>query len=243
MSHRLPQGFLGLVPLPRRLKAGSVVAGPPGPFFESIIGASRQVELYDEELDREPFRRGISTEFVAPGKAAAAFRSFRRRGVFALFAGYHPEQILPKQEPGEDILFLSPRPPENEKKRWSPSLTAGVRAGRSGGAHAPPVLTARMIVTGEGRGRVKRFPPSSLLIVDPLVMDPSLFPVPDNLEPGGLPWYELTALLRKIFTDCRPGATLLLPCRLARRDPVAPFVLARLMAKIIAYAACIADGA
>ena len=99
----------------------------------------------------------------------------------------------------------------------------------------PPILTARAIVTGEGRGRIKSFPPSSLLIVDPLVMDPSLFPVPGNLEPGGLRWYELTALLRKIFADCKPRATLLLPCGLPPRDPVPSFVLARVMAKIIAY--------
>jgi hypothetical protein len=67
------------------------------------------------------------------------------------------------------------------------------------------------------------------------VLDPSLLPVPDNIEPGGLDWYLLTDILRTLCRRQRPAGAVLLPCRLPRRDPAAAFILARLAAKLLAY--------
>ena len=74
------------------------------------------------------------------------------------------------------------------------------------------------------------------MVIDPLVMDPSLFPLRANIDPGGLGWYPLLRLLRELFASGEVPAALVRPCRLSSADPGPSFVLARLAAKLVAYA-------
>ena len=64
---------VGILPVPYEATTSYIGGARNGP--EAIISASRHVELYDHELDREPYRIGIHThrpaELTAAGPAAA----------------------------------------------------------------------------------------------------------------------------------------------------------------------------
>lgn len=229
--------FLGLKHPARRRSFGAAVVGPPGKFFEAVVAASAFVELYDEELEFEPWRRGIVTECVAAGGLGRRLEAFEADGVFPCLIGY---PALPPDRSGNeslDTILFAPSPAGGDLLEKG-SLLVGHRAGAlPRGRKTPRVLTAREI----SRGRKKKFTGPArrrrvLLVIDPHVLDPSLLPVKGNLEPGGLQWHPLISLLRDIFAGERVAAALILPCALRRTDPGPSFILARLAAKMIAFA-------
>ena len=213
----------------------AALLGSPGAFFESLLRASAFVELYDEELDCEPFRRGIRTERVPPAALSARLGKVRSRGAFPCLAGYGPSPVMPAVHGLGETVVLAP-----EVAPWrGAALILGVRSGGRGGGPRPPsgkVLSAREILAG--RGRRLSPPHPTLLVIDPHVMDPALFPVRRNLEPGGLTWYPLTALLKALFESRTVAAVLMLPAALPPSNPLPSFMLAKLTAKVLAYALC-----
>lgn len=231
-------GFLGVKNPSPRSPLQAAVLGRPGGFFESFLRSSAYVELYDEELGCEPFRRGIRTERVPPSALAGRTGKLTSRGVFPCFVGYSslPGDVLAGGR--HETVVLAPEAAGWEKA----ALILGVRSGGRGADPGPPsqkVLSSREIMSGR-RPRSRGFSPSRpcLLVVDPLVMDPALFPVRRNIEPGGLSWYRLTALLRALFESGTVEAALLLPASFPIASPYPSFLLARLTAKLIAYAIC-----
>jgi hypothetical protein len=240
-------GFLGLPRhshSSRKRRPRAAVVGKPGYFFDSLLRASAQVELFDEELEYEPCRRGIKTADLPPSRLGPHLGELMSAGTFACLLGYSalPRELL---ESGRyaTILFApaleivrargaAGSPPECE-------LAVGVRSGRRDGAgkRGVRVLGAREIASGKGLGGILPNPDRPrLVVIDPLVMDPSLFPVRANIDPGGLGWYSLLRLLRELFTSGEVPAALVRPCRLSSSDPGPSFVLARLAAKLLAYA-------
>lgn len=236
--------FLGLKNPAAGRSCRAVVAGPPDRFFEALIAASAFVELYDEELEYEPYRKGIRTEKLSPKGLAHRLGNLVDDGTFLCLAGYRglPDPFMEGR--GCGVVAFSPRGEVDwqgpgEKGNLAVELVVGPRSGRKkeAGDSQARVLTARQIASGvriqpgdlsPGRPRV--------LVVDPFVLDPSLLPVRGNIEPGGLQWHPLTELLRAVFTGTPPVAALILPCRLPARDRGPAFILARLAAKLVAYA-------
>jgi agmatinase len=129
-----PRLFLGLTQAESRLQSARVAVIPapfdqttsylPGARFgpAAILEASRQVEFYDEELDREPFRIGVATLAeveVDPADAArsldrlhAVVRALVERGVIPFtLGGEHsltiaPVRALQERYPGLSVLQL-----------------------------------------------------------------------------------------------------------------------------------------
>ncbi len=129
-----PALFLGLAPEESRLEKARVAVVPapfdqttsylPGTRFgpAAILSASRQVEFYDEELDREPFEIGIATLGEIGIEPADLERGLRRleevveeldsRGIVPLtLGGEHSLSIAPvaalkRRYPGLSVLQL-----------------------------------------------------------------------------------------------------------------------------------------
>ncbi len=240
-----PPTFLGLDNPPPGRRCRGAVVGSTGFFFDSVLRASEFVEHYDEELSYEPARLGIRTERISPARVAERFGHYLGKGVFVLVAGCDIPGDTLLQGKRYGLVSFSPKMiPEAEGERRTrgrlmPQLVLGYRDG------GPPsrtsrsrrtVVPSREIATWMCTPRLPKPPREPLLVViDPLVMDPALLPVPGNVEPGGLQWYHMTGLLRSIFTGGRVKGALLLPCRLPAADPGPAFVLARLAAKVLGY--------
>jgi agmatinase len=129
-----PRLFLGVTPQEARLERARVAVIPapfdqttsylPGTRFgpRAILEASRQVEFYDEELDREPFEIGVATleEIeVDPADVEAGMRrlegtveSVAEKGIVPLtLGGEHsltlaPVAALQRRFPGLSVLQL-----------------------------------------------------------------------------------------------------------------------------------------
>ncbi len=113
-----PLIFLGLNPSDSMISKARVAVIPapfdqttsylPGTRFgpQAILEASRQVELYDEELDREPFRIGVTTLSeieVEPADIEAGIRRLE-----AVVAESSAKGLLPLTLGGEHSLTLAP---------------------------------------------------------------------------------------------------------------------------------------
>jgi hypothetical protein len=231
-------GFWGLKNPASGRALRALILGHPGSFFKDLLQASLFVEYYDEELEYEPYRLGVGTESVPPSKLTARLEGLKNTAVFLV--GYPPSPALTNSEAGRGRVLFTPSTDAGGKwnLRASDTVIGPRRAGRAegGGGGRPRVVTARELESSPGKDFQLPAAGEGMLVVDPLVMDPSLFPVPDNVEPGGLRWYPLTSLLRSLLSRAAPSPVLLLPCRLAKKDPLPPFVLARLLSKMIAYA-------
>jgi len=240
MQDSLP-GFLGLPGSPGSRRPAAAVLGPPTPFFSALLQASLQVELYDEEMEFEPSRKGIVTGRYPAARVDGKAEELARRGAFVFRVGYPPERRVPGDlAAGGAVVFSPAGLPGRWEDRWprkgTPLLLLGRRTGvPAAGGTAADISARSLIRKGASALGRRRFPPAPLIVVDPLVLDPSLLSVPDNVEPGGLDWYLLTHLLRTLCARQKPAGALLLPCRLPRRDPGAAFILARLAAKLLAY--------
>ncbi len=224
------KGFWGLKGPGRGRPAAALLLGRPGPFFEAILQASHFVEYYDEEMDFEPYRLGVRT--AARPSPALERELLRLPDAFPLLLGF---RTLPPRLDGGGRIYLSPGGTATGAGAGDLviGLRGGVKAGRPGQA-SPEVVTAREASAAGGTPRLPAVR-GAFLVIDPLVMDPPLFPVPSNLEPGGLTWHVLTAVLRDLCARGSVRGALVLPCALPRRSPVPAFVLARLVSKVLAY--------
>jgi agmatinase len=113
-----PRLFLGLSPAESRLGAARVAIIPapfdqttsylPGTRFgpAAILEASRQVEFYDEELDREPFRIGVTTLAEIDVDPADVSRSLDRLEEVA--RSVSERGVIPFTLGGEHSLTIAP---------------------------------------------------------------------------------------------------------------------------------------
>jgi hypothetical protein len=207
--------------------------GPPGTFFASILEASRYVELYDETLCYEPWRRGVATAVVPPARLERQLEE--RRNSFCCLVGFSrvPDRFACA---GSRILF-SPllRPPGGLHLTGGDVMIGAGNKKTGGGRAGATAITAREAVKGgtgpgmNGRGG------GAVIVIDPHVMEPSLTGRGRN-APGTMKWYSLLGALAECFDGGSVEAVHLLPRALPPRDAYPSFVLARLVSRIIALA-------
>jgi hypothetical protein len=228
-------GFWGLKAPRRGAAAKAAILGAPGPFFEALLEASRYVELYDDETASEPWRRGVSTGIVPPGGLGNRLRGTPR--TFTCLVGYPSVPPAFLEEGVPRIVFAASGEAPEGLVYGAGDLLIGGRAGTPcGGEAGPRTLLAREAALSSAKSRAALYPAESLIVIDPLVMDPSLMPIRENIEPGGLTWYPLTGLLGECLAESAVRGVHILPRRLPRRDTYPAFVLARLLSRLLALA-------
>jgi len=228
-------GFWGLKGPRKGAAARAAILGAPGPFFESLLEASRHVEPYDDETATEPWRRGVSTGIVPSGSLGSRLRGTRRG--FTCLVGYSSVPPAFFEEGVPRIVFAASGEPPGGLVYGADDLVVGVRAGSACGEKAAPrMLPSREAGPSSAKDRAALYPAESLIVIDPLVMDPSLMPIRENIEPGGLAWYPLTGILRECLAESAVRGVHILPRRLPRRDTYPAFVLARLISRLLALA-------
>jgi hypothetical protein len=228
-------GFWGLKGPRKGAAAKAAILGAPGPFFESLLEASRYVELYDDETASEPWRRGVSTGIVPSGSLGSRLRGTNR--AFTCLIGYPsvPPAFLEESVPR--VVFAASGEAPEGLVYGAGDLVIGVRAGRPCGEEAGPrTLHSREAAVLSDESAAAPYPAESLIVIDPLVMDPSLMPIRENIEPGGLTWYPLTGILGECLAESAVRGVHILPRRLPRRDTYPAFVLARLISRLLALA-------
>jgi len=287
----VPHTFLGLaaeataferaraVVLPVPYEATTSYGGGTGGGPAAILDASRYIELYDQELDVEPYEVGIATLPALALSAAgpeAALRELREAydrvldaapGKFVVvLGGEHSISSAPvlawaDRLKGRRFSVLqfdahSDLRPEYEGTPFSHAsvmhrvheagvevVAVGVRAltreerelaRRSDRIH---LFLADDIQEGEGwmDEVLSRLGDDVYITFDVDVFDPALVPSTGTPEPGGLGWYPVLKLLRRVFREKNVVA-----CDVVELAPIpglhAPdFLVAKLVYKLIGY--------
>jgi agmatinase len=290
LGWELPHTYLGLdedasdfegskavilpVPYESTTSYGGGTSSGPG----AILEASRYLELYDQELDSEPWRAGIATlpslhlTGSGPGAAMAELRSAYDAVLDAgpdkfviTLGGEHsvtapPVQAWVDRLKGERLTVLqfdahTDLRPEYEGTRHSHAavmhqvhedvdiVAVGIRA-----LTADEVQLARErpnihlfyaddIQDGdEWMDRVvERLTENVYITFDVDGFDPSLVPSTGTPEPGGLQWYPVLRLLRRVFqaSDVRAVDVVELAPIPGLHAP--DFLVAKLIYKMIGY--------
>ena len=234
----IPKLFYGAGKAGSTSPAAAAVIGPEGVFFNSILSSSQYVELYDGEVGIEPWRRGVATEKIPSSALGKRLKSLVESGTFPCLAGYEKIPAVIRSFLGRGTLFLAPA--RDEAVMSGEDIVLGLRRGKGGSAGAD--IPARAIAGARERGAAIPLPlplpegEGRAVVIDPLVMDPSLFRQSDNIEPGGLTWYDLTGLVGALIERRSVPLLLIFPRRLPAGDPYPSFVLARLVSKVLAHA-------
>lgn len=292
LSWELPRNFLGLddagsdfdaakaVIMPVPYEATVSFGGGTGAGPAAIIEASRYIELYDQELDREPAEVGIATlpELHLTGSSGAdALRELREA-----------YDALLEAAPGKFVVMLggehsiSSAPPlawAERLKREGKRLTVlqfdahtDLRDEYEGSAYSHASIMARVreevdivavgirALTKEEMELARRSENIHLFLADDIhsgdawmedvmsrlgddvyitfdvdCFDPSLVPATGTPEPGGLQWYPVLKLLKRVFAERTVHS-----CDVVELAPIpglhAPdFLVAKLVYKLIAY--------
>lgn len=256
LSWELPHNFLGLdedksnfdnarvVILPVPYEATTSYGAGTGAGPSAIIEASRYIELYDQELDQEPYEIGIATlpslELTGAGPEAAihelrqAYDAIVEAGggkfVIAL-GGEHSISSAP-------ILSWADRMKGKRLSVLQFDAHTDLRTEYEGSPYSHAAVMHRVhdnvdlvavgirALTREERELARRTPNITLFLADDIhtgdawmdeVMaklgddvyisfdvdgfDPSLVPSTGTPEPGGLQWYPVLKLLRRVFKE------------------------------------------
>jgi agmatinase len=292
VNWELPHNFLGLdasasdferaaavilpVPYEATTSFGGGTAGGPA----AIIEASRYLELYDQELDAEPYEAGIATlpalaltgagPAEALGELRAAYDALldAAPGKFVVtLGGEHSISSAPMlawaDRLGADgrrltVLQIDAHTdlrPEYEGSEYSHAavmhrvhdrvelVAVGIRAitaeemrlvRRSEGIH---VFLADDIHTGTGwvDDVVARLGDDVYISFDVDGFDPSLVPSTGTPEPGGLQWYPVLHLLRRVFTERTVHGADVVELAPIPGLAAADFLVAKLVYKMIGY--------
>ncbi len=255
----------------------SGAAGGPA----AIIEASAHMELYDEELDSEPYRAGIETlgpieaaenaEAMVEAVYGAALEVLDRGSMPVLLGGEHSVTLgmvraLKARHPNLSVLQLDAHAdlrdtyegnPYNHASvarritELAPLVQVGVRslsaqeaeflksASRKGGAasvvthYAPEVLGADVAALGARIAAELTDPVFVTIDID--VFDPSVMPSTGTPEPGGLGWYDVTALLKAVAAAKRIVGFDLVELAPQKGNVAPDFMAARLVYKMMAY--------
>lgn len=293
LEWELPHNFLGLdeeasdfdraraviLPVPYEATVSYGAGTGAGP--DAILEASRYIELYDQELDAEPYEVGIATlpalhlTGAGPQEAIGELRAAYDRlldaapGKFVItLGGEHSISSAPAlawadrlAREGRRLTVLqfdahTDLRPEYEGSRYSHAsvmsrvheqgvdlVAVGVRAltreerelaRRADNIH---LFLADDIHTGEAwmDDVLARLGEDVYISFDVDGFDPSLVPATGTPEPGGLTWYPVLKLLRRVFRERNVHA-----CDVVELAPIpgfaAPDVLvAKLVYKMIGY--------
>jgi agmatinase len=258
LEWELPHSYLGLdeassdfdgaavVIMPVPYEATTSFGGGTGGGPAAIIEASRYIELYDQELDGEPYEVGIATlpalslTGAGPADAIADLRSAYERvldagpGKFVIMlGGEHSITSAPVlawadrlQQEGRRLTVLqfdahTDLRPEYEGSPYSHAavmhrvhdrveiVAVGIRAmtademrlvRRSDNIH---VFLADDIHDGDAwmDDVMSRLGDDVYITFDVDAFDPSLVPATGTPEPGGLQWYPVLKLLRRVFAE------------------------------------------
>jgi agmatinase len=290
LGWELPHTFLGLdeessafegaevvilpVPYESTTSYGGGTGGGPG----AILEASRYIELYDQELDAEPWEVGIATlpqlELTGsgPGEAMAELRAAYDRVVDAgpgkliiTLGGEHsisapPIQSWVERLGGERLTVLqfdahTDLRPEYEGTRHSHAavmhqvhtdvdiVAVGIRALTSDEARLARdrenihLFYADDIHDGEEwMDRVmERLGENVYITFDVDGFDPSLVPSTGTPEPGGLQWYPVLRLLRRVFEGRNVRAVDVVELAPIPGLHAPDFLVAKLIYKMIGY--------
>jgi agmatinase len=258
LEWELPHSYLGLdeessdfgrasvVIMPVPYEATTSFGGGTGAGPAAIIEASRYIELYDQELDAEPYEVGIATlpalslTGAGPAEAVAELRSAYDRVLDAgpdkfvvMLGGEHSVSSAPilawadrLQQEGRRLTVLqfdahTDLRPEYEGSPYSHAavmhrvhdrveiVAVGIRAmtademrlvRRSDNIH---LFLADDIHGGDAwmDDVLSRLGDDVYITFDVDGFDPSLVPATGTPEPGGLQWYPVLKLLRRVFAE------------------------------------------
>jgi agmatinase len=290
LGWELPHNFLGLdetaasfdtarvVILPVPYESTTSYGGGTGHGPRAILEASRYIELYDQELDAEPWERGIATL-----PALSLSRAGAEQAIAELRSAY--DQLLAESGDrfvvmlgGEHSITSAPvlawadRLPsrlsvlqidahtdlriEYEGSPWSHAsvmarvmdradITAvGIRAltreeRELARSHADRIHIFFADDIHSGRdwidGVLATLHEDVYLTFDVDGFDPALVPSTGTPEPGGLQWYPVLELLRRVFTEKRVHAADIVELAPIEGLPAPDFLVAKLLYKMIGY--------
>jgi agmatinase len=292
MDWELPHNFLGLdedaadfekarvVILPVPYEATTSFGGGTGGGPAAIIEASRYIELYDQELDSEPYEVGIATlpalaltgagPEQAIGELRAAYDRVLDAGsdkfVIAL-GGEHSISSAPilawadrlrKEGRRLSVLQVDAHTDLRDEYEGSPYSHAAVMARVKDDVEI--VAVGIRAITSEEMQLVRRSENIHVFLADNIhtgdewmddVMsrlgddvyitfdvdgfDPSLVPATGTPEPGGLQWYPVMKLLRRVFAERKVHAADIVELAPIPGHPAADFLVAKLAYKMIGY--------
>ncbi len=292
LSWELPHRFLGLdeessrfegarvVILPVPYEATTSYGGGAGSGPRAILEASRYIELYDQELDAEPWEVGIATlpqlELTAagPGPAMAELRTAYDRildaseGRFVVLLGGEHSVSGPPIEAWADrlaargerlsVLQLDAHTdlrPEYEGTPHSHAsvmhrvhervdvVAVGIRALTREEAELVRsrdnlhVFYADDIhdSTGWMDDVLARLGDHVYITVDVDAFDPGLVPSTGTPEPGGLGWYPVLTLLRRVFEERAVAAADIVELAPIPGLHAPDFLVAKLLYKMVGY--------
>jgi agmatinase len=290
LEWELPHNFLGLdegasafdraraVVLPVPYEATTSYGGGAGRGPGAILEASRYIELYDQELDGEPWRVGVATlpalhlSGAGPHAALAELREAYDRlldagpGKFVVvLGGEHSIASAP-------ILAWSDRLPGRRLSVLQIDAHADLRDAYEGSPYSHASVMARVrervdivavgirALTAEERALVRasdsiavffaddiqagdawmddvlaRLGPDVYLTFDVDGFDPSLVPATGTPEPGGLQWYPVMKLLRRVFAERNVVGADVVELAPIPGLHAPDFVAAKLVYKLIGY--------
>ena len=290
LSWELPHNFLGLdddasafdkarvVILPVPYEATTSYGAGTGAGPSAIIEASRYIELYDQELDREPYEVGIATlpslELTGAGPQEAV-RELREAydailaadaGKFVIaLGGEHSISSAPilswvERMKGKRLSVLqfdahTDLRNEYEGSQYSHAavmhrvhenvdlVAVGIRAltreerelaRMSDNIH---LFLADDIHTGEAwmDEVMSKLGPDVYISFDVDGFDPSLVPATGTPEPGGLQWYPVMKLLRRVFRERNVVSADVVELAPIPGLAAPDFLVAKLVYKMIGY--------
>jgi agmatinase len=292
LEWELPHSFLGLdedaadfdrarvVILPVPYEATTSFGGGTGGGPAAIVEASRYIELYDQELDSEPYEVGIATlpalslTGAGPEQAIAelrqAYDSVLEAGpdkfIIAL-GGEHSISSAPilawadrLQQQGRrlSVLQIDAHTDLRDEYEGSPYshaavmarvkdeveiVAVGIRAMTSEEmqlvrrAENIHIFLADNIHTGEEwmDDVLSRLGDDVYITFDVDGFDPALVPATGTPEPGGLQWYPVMKLLRRVFTERTVHGVDIVELAPMPGFPAADFLVAKLAYKMIGY--------
>ena len=292
LPYEPPRNFLGLdedgsdfetagaviVPVPYEATVSYGLGTARGP--QAIIEASRFIELYDQELDREPAEVGVATlpglhlTREGPAEAIAQLSQAYERILDAsgdrfvvMLGGEHSISSAPILAWADRLEALGRRltvlqvdahtdlRDEYEGSEYSHAsimarvlgrvdiVSVGIRALTS---EERELVRSRddvtMFTADEIQGRVgwieevvDALGDDVYITFDVDGLDPSLVPTTGTPEPGGLLWYDATALLRRVFETRNVVAADVVELAPAAGQPAPEFLVAKLVYKMIGY--------
>ncbi len=291
LGWELPHNFLGLderssdfaragfVILPVPYESTTSYGGGTANGPRAILEASRYIELYDQELDREPYEAGIATlpalELSGAG-GAEAMRELREAyealldeagdKFVIMLGGEHSltaEPVLAWADrlgPDRRLTVLqfdahTDLRPEYEGTAYSHAsvmhrvhdrvdiVAVGIRALTAG----EKALTRHsdhlhLFLADDIHGRVdwvddvlSRLSDDVYITFDVDCFDPSLVPSTGTPEPGGLDWYTVLRVLRRVFSEKNVVAADVVELAPVADLHAPDFLVAKLVYKMIGY--------
>lgn len=240
----------------------------------AIVDASRNMELYDEELDAEPFKIGIHTlaemppletpeamvdslykrmrELVETNKFVVSLggeHSISAPLIRAHAEKYHNISIL-QIDAHADLRDEYDGTKHSHAsfmarcvKDWRiPAVQVGIRSISAEEARSLDDLPTKIFWAKDIVGRtdwidraIDNLTDNVYLTIDIDGLDPSLVPTTGTPEPGGLGWYEVLTLIRKLAERKRIVGMDLVEYSFVEANPAPAFLCAKLVYKSLAY--------